>query len=181
MKNLKLFTVLIAGVALVVLGCSKGSTGPEGPKGPAGPDSVVHSSWITLSMTGYLDNNSDTFYYEALHAPAITQRILDSGIILTYLDLPDPGTGADNLVNAALYFTEYYAVDSIYLYSLPGGFTSGIDFSGLTYRYVVVPGSVLAGNITTGPAKGLTKKDIESMSYQAIEKLFGLPKKGNSN
>jgi hypothetical protein len=180
MKNLKLFLFLASLVVLGMIGCSK-SAGPAGPQGPAGPDSVIHSPWIQLSMTGFLDNNNDTFYYQAIFAPAITQGVLDSGIILTYLDVPDQTTGADNLVAAAVYIQEYYAVDSIYLYSFANGTTSGIDYSGLNYRYVVVRGTISDGTFTSGPAKGLSKKQLQDMSYAAVQKLLGLPGKGSSN
>jgi hypothetical protein len=180
MKNLKLLVLLCSMGALAILGCSKGNTGPAGPPGPAGPDSVIHSAWIQLNMSPVV-SGSDTFYYQAIIAPAITQRILDSGIILTYLNVPDVNNNA-NLVNAAVYLQEYYAVDTIFLYSFPGGgSTSGINFSGLEYRYVVVPGTVSAGHIASGPAKGLTKEQLENMSYAAMEKLFGIPSKGSSD
>ncbi|HTQ26606.1 MAG TPA: hypothetical protein VMI35_00685 [Puia sp.] len=182
MKNLKLFLVLLSPVVLGMIGCSKGSTGPAGPQGPAGPDSVIHSAWIQLNMTAYLDNYNDTFYYQAISAPAITQGVLDSGIILTYLDVPDPNTGADNLVSAAVYIQEYYALDSIFLYSFAGGgATSGVDYSGLSYRYVVVQGTIKDGTIASGPAKGLTLKQLQNMTYAAVQKLFGLPAKQTSN
>jgi hypothetical protein len=183
MKNLKLLVFLFAGLfAFAMLGCSKGSTGPAGPPGPKGPDSVIHSGWIQLNMSAFLDNANDTFYYEAIHAPAITQAVLDSGLILTYLDVPDQQTGAENLVNAAVYIQEYYALDSIFLYSFAGGGnTAGINYTGLNYRYVVIPGSIKAGSFISGPAKGLTKEQLENMSYAAIQKLLGLPGKGSSN
>jgi hypothetical protein len=166
MKNLKLFTVLFAGVALVVLGCSKGTTGPAGPKGPAGPDSVVHSNWIILAMTRNVTSANDTFYTQTINAPALTQRILDSGIILTYLsDLGNPPT----VVNATTYFSsELFSAGSIDLTSFIDG-----DFSGFGYRYVLVPGSIVTGNVVSGPAKGLTKKQLMTMSYESVEKLIG--------
>jgi hypothetical protein len=180
MKNLKLFFLLFAAFAFGMISCSK-STGPAGPQGPAGPDSVIYSGWIQLSMSAFLDNNNDTFYYEAIHAPGLTKGVIDSGLILTYLDVPDQTTGADNLVNAAVYIQEYYAADSIYLYSFAGGgATSGVNYSGLKYRYVILPGTIKDGTISSGPAKGLTQQELQNMSYQAVQKLFGLPAKGST-
>jgi hypothetical protein len=181
MKNLKLLFLLFVPAVFGMIGCSK-SSGPAGPQGPAGPDSVIHSGWIQLNMSGIIDpSTGDTIYYEAIHAPGLTQGVIDSGLILTYLDVPDQTTGADNLVNASVYIQEYYAVDSIYLYSFPGGgATSGFNYSGLNYRYVVVAGTIKDGSIASGPAKGLTLKELQNMSYAAVQKLFGLPAKSST-
>ena len=114
MKKLKLLAVVFAGLAFVLVSCQKGATGPAGANGatgatgPAGPDSVIHSKWVTLSMSiaGTQANSGggiDTFYTQTITAPAITQRILDSGLVLTYLSFVD-NNGATNVVNAASYF-----------------------------------------------------------------------------
>ena len=115
MKNLKLFSILFAGITIAVIGCSKGSTGPAGPAGPAGPDSVMHSAWINLAPTFV---TADSAWEQTINAPAITQKIIDNGIILTYLDVG--GSGNNQIfptpaVGFAL--SETYSVGAIDLFS----------------------------------------------------------------
>ena len=167
MKNLKLFSFLFAGIAWLAIGCSKGTTGPQGPVGPAGPDSVVHSNWITLNMTKTVSAPGDTIYSQSLSAPAITQRILDSGIILTYLSFVD-NNGVTNVFSASAYFAyEGFSPGAIDLISFN-------DYSQSQYRYVVVPGTIAGGNIVSGPAKGLTKQQLQHMSYGDVIKMVQL-------
>ena len=166
MKSLKLLSFVFGAVALAIIGCSKGSTGPQGPVGPAGPDSVIHSKWITLSMDLNVTTGGDSIYTQTIAAPAITQKILDSGIVLSYLMFQD-NTNATNIVSAAPYFiNEFFYPAAIDLVSFN-------DYSGLGYRYVLVPGTVVTGNVVSGPAKGLTIKQLKDMSYSAVVKLAG--------
>ena len=164
MKNLKLFSILCAFAALLVIGCSKGSTGPAGPAGNA---NVLHSAWVTLATTY---NPSDSDYEEALTASAITSAIVDSGVVLSYIGYPGGApNGTDTAVftlsDASTYFgpatVEFY-VGGIYIYSLS-------DYTGLLYRYVIIPGSVL----TNSAFKQYTKAQIKTMSYSTVQKLLG--------
>ena len=167
MKNLKFFSVLFVLVALVAISCSKGTTGPPGPPGPAGPDSVLHSKWIVLAMKQNVGSANDTFYTQNIVAPAITQRILDSGIVLSYLSIVDTAN-VTIVVNASVYFTsEIFKPQAIELLSLT-------DYSGFSYRYVVVPGTITSGTVASGPARGLTTQTLRNMSYSALEKLLSL-------
>ncbi|MFI5155399.1 MAG: hypothetical protein ACHQEM_04410 [Chitinophagales bacterium] len=163
MKNLRSFFVLIAGMALMFMACSKGSAGPTGPQGPAGPDSVIHSPWISLH-TVY--STTDSVYEQTITATAITQRILDSGIILTYISFKD-NTNTTNVFVATPYFlSEIFTPGQIFL-------ATSIDFTGFNYRYVIIAGTVTAGTITSGPAKGLTVSELRNMSYSVVQKLIG--------
>src|SRR6266851_4778283 len=86
MKNIK--SLLVAAVILItgMISCKKGDTGPAGPAGPAGPDSVVYSNWIPLTFT-YVA--TDTAFEDTILAPTITEGILDSGVILSYIQFTD--------------------------------------------------------------------------------------------
>jgi len=153
-------------MALLFIACSKGTTGPAGPQGPAGPDSVIHSGWITLNMTQTIFSPGDTAYLQTLVTPALTQRIIDSGIILTYVAFKD-NSNVTNVLSATPYFTVIiYYTDSIYL-------EAPIDLTGIFFRYVLVPGSVSAGTVVSGPAKGMTVAQLKTMSYAAIQKVLG--------
>src|SRR5882762_2315937 len=139
MKNLNFFFLLafmalITGMAMTS-GCSKSSSTP------VAKDSVLYSSWITLKMISQgVDNDvtSPTYGYEIfaeeITAPAITQNVINKGVILTYLQ------GVDNaqdttILNAEGLLTEFFYKGKIELSSV------GINYSGLRFRYVVIPGT----------------------------------------
>src|SRR6185312_4960373 len=84
MRNTKWILILAASLITGMISCKKGDTGPAGPAGPAGPDSVVYSGWIELTPTYMPD---DTVFLDTIPAPSITQAILDSGIILSYVNI----------------------------------------------------------------------------------------------
>ena len=170
MKNLKLFIVLFAGIAFAVIGCSKGTTGPAGPPGPAGPDSVMHSAWITLATPF---NTTDSAYEQSITANAITQSIIDNGLILTYLDLGGPGDG-QIFPTASVGFAvgENYRVGFIDIFS-------SSNLTGTGFRYIIVPGTVSINKVISGPAKGLTKQQLMQMSYKDVEDLVGTTKSVN--
>jgi hypothetical protein len=170
MKILKISSALACSIAILGIGCSKGSVGPAGPQGPAGPDSVIYSAWTPINLSIV----STSFYSQSIVAPAITQRILDSGIVLTYIGLPN-GTSASDIAPASNFLREDFVVDTIFLSS-----DTNLN-NGLVYRYVVVPGSRQAGTIVSGPAKGLTKEQLMTMSYADLVKILGIPAKTYGN
>ncbi len=162
MKNLKLILLLSAVSAFSIVSCKKGDTGPQGPQGPAGPDSVMYSDWIQLQMTSI----NDTVYYQQLNAPAVTQGILDSGIILTYIKDQD-----GYVYHASDYgFYTDFNVGTIEVYTVGDG-------SDYYFRYVIVPGSVSIGGSST---RKLTQKDLQNMSYKDVQKLLNLSDKSGS-
>ncbi|HTQ65318.1 MAG TPA: hypothetical protein VMI12_10995 [Puia sp.] len=167
MKNLKLVSILFSVVILATVGCQKGSTGPQGPPGP---DSVIYSSWITLN-TPY--NSADSGYEEILTANSITQDIIDKGIILTYID-PNGDGNIFPTASVGFAISETYSVGAISIFSL-------VDLSGFEYRYVVIAGSMQGNKVVSGPAKGMTREQLQTMSYEAVQKLAGTSSKSGSN
>ena len=163
MKNLKLLSILVACAAILVMGCSKGNTGPAGPAGATGPDSALHSPWIQVSMTQGVDNNNDTFYFQNITAPKITQNILDSGLVLGYISFIG-SNGDENVFNASESFNVTYTVGNVNLVDYNGDLS--YDNTGYLFRYVIVPGSIL----TQGAFKQYTKDQIRTMSYNAVQK-----------
>src|SRR5450432_2302622 len=167
MKNFRSLLV-VAGILLIgMISCSKGSTGPAGPAGPAGPDSVVYSPWIPLAFTY---NADDTAYEDTLLAPSITKAILDSGVILTYVNAVGQDgiyhvipTGALNTLN----IFEDFSVGKINI-------VSENDYSTLPYRYVTIPGSLKAGNSAAGQKiKGYTIQELKAMPYEQVQQVLG--------
>jgi hypothetical protein len=165
MKN---FRVLIAAAAVIIIGmisCSKGSTGPAGPAGPAGPDSVTYSPWITLN-TPY--NTNDSLYEQSLTAASLTKAILDSGVILTYINLNQTAGQYDVIPIASFSneMVESYAVGQINILALD-------DFTGYSYRYVTIPGSVKTGtNAADRKIKGYTIKELKAMPYAQAQQVL---------
>jgi hypothetical protein len=185
MKKLKLFLFVFIGLAFVtIVGCSKsttgpkGDTGPAGPAGPAGAGTVTYSAWTTLAMTiaNTQANSSggiDTFYTQTITAPAITSAIIDQGVILAYIGIPG---GATNGTDTAIFsiseastfyglFTQQFSPGEIDLFSLD------FDYSGALYRYVIIPGSIAAGNSIL---KGYTKEQLKAIDYATLKKALGI-------
>ena len=169
MKKLKLFAFVIAGFAFAMVSCSKGTTGPKGDTGaagPAGPDSVVYSQWIPVSTSfAGLDASNDSVFEQIVSAPTITQAILDKGVVLTYVQLSDGSVS--EVSDFTTFLDVYYGVGSVTMDSY------GIDLSqaGWSVRYVVVAGSVAAGNSIL---KGYTKAQLKAANYSVIAKALGI-------
>jgi hypothetical protein len=148
LKNIFLAATAIGFISLI--GCTKNNTTTI-----KSPDSVYTSNWTTLNMTA---NFTDSDYEQTISAPAITSAILNDGVILGYGAYLNNNN--DTVVENAVEFDMFqtYSVGSILL-------QAGADNSGLWYRYVIVPGQVLA-------QKNLTKLEAKSLSYAEITKVL---------
>lgn len=175
MKKIKLFSLPALAVVIGLYSCSKGDTGATGAKGPAGPDSVYYSTWTTIAFTGaYADGDSS--YGQVIPAANLTEGILDSGVVLSYIGQQGSGGFTDVAPVSEFGLFEDYEVGSI-TYSTSPTSEGGIGTSEngyLALRYVLIPGSVLA---TSSTFKSLTKAQIKSMSYNSV--LSALGAKGN--
>jgi hypothetical protein len=165
MKQAKSLLAVATIIIMGMVGCSKGSTGPAGPAGPAGPDSVLYSSWITLKSPY---TNTDSLYDDTLTAPSITKRIIDSGVILSYIQYTD----ANNIVHiqpmaslGSIIF-EDFTVGKINLAS------PNVNLTGFLYRYVVIPGSKKTNSTTPGKVKGYTPEELKAMSYEQAQQVL---------
>ena len=167
MKNFR--SLLAAAVILItgMISCSKGDTGPTGPAGPAGPDSVTYSSWTPLALT-YVP--ADTLFEQVINAPAITKAILDSGVVLSYVNFLEQN-GTYHIVPTAgltgIGIFEDFAVGQINIESIQ-------DFSTLPYRYVVIPGSLKTGNSASAQkVKGYTIQELKAMPDEQVQQVLG--------
>ncbi len=158
MKNLKILLMVAVIATIAVMSCKKGDTGATGP---AGPDSVMHSGWIVLNTPF---NSTDSLYEETINAASITAPILDSGIVLSYIGVPN---GSDTSVltvaeAATLYgpISQEMFVGKINLYSL-------FDYSDFLYRYVIIKGTIL---VSRANGQTYTKDELEAMSYKDVQK-----------
>jgi hypothetical protein len=166
---MKKFRSLLVAAVIIVIGmisCSKGSTGPAGPAGPAGPDSVTYSSWIPLALT-YVP--ADTLFEQTISAPSITQAILDSGVILSYVNFQETN-GTYHVIPTAgllgLGIFEDFAVGQVNIQSVQ-------DYSTLPYRFVTIPGSLKTGNSASAQkVKGYTIQELKAMPYEQVQQVL---------
>ena len=141
------------------------------PKGAAGPDSVLHSVWITLNTP----LTSDSLYEQAITATALTSRIIDSGVVLSYLGFPGSGTsGTDTAVFSISEASTYYGPITQELFVGEIDLLALSDFTGVLYRYVLIPGSIVTNGID---GKKYTKQQLQTMSYADVQKILALPAK----
>ncbi|MCC6570652.1 MAG: hypothetical protein IT274_03410 [Chitinophagales bacterium] len=175
--------LILALIVLIQCSCTKeGKTGPVGPEGSA---NVIYSPWQT-SPHNSRDTTIDGTCVKIRHldAPALTDSILKTGIMLTYFRVSSIGPyalpytsdagGATNTIAAI------YGLGKIYVYRHTFGtcrFTSSVPAStpgqpvmvsfpqSLEYRYVFVPG---------GQALR-TSKPLKQMSYKEVCAKYNIP------
>ncbi len=166
MKNFRSLTVVAIILIIGMISCSKGDTGPAGPAGPAGPDSVAYSTWAALNLT-YVA--ADTMFEQTISAPGITSGILDSGVILSYIQFTDQNNAVhiQSIASLSNVLFEDYSVGKINFYSF-------IDLSGYSYRYTLIPGSLKTGNsAATQKVKGYTIQELKAMPYEQVQQVLG--------
>lgn len=160
-------TVKISILAVILVGlfalvsCSKSNNSTTVVK-----DSVYYSPWLTIAMAP--TDAGDTIYTETISASHVTASIVRGGAVISYLGEPGfPATGdtaAESATDFGLFTT--VAPGSVELSSFGLGNDFSTSNSGLVFRYVVIPGTVLA---TTK----LTPQELKSMSYTEVTKLLG--------
>jgi hypothetical protein len=150
-RKFKIFflSAIVIGV-FSMIGCTKKTTTTVYTQ-----DSVYSSNWVALAMDSNATNQD---WEQTISAPAVTASILSTGVVLGYgAYVVSQG---DTVEEASLEFDMYqtFSVGSIFL-------QAGFDNSGLLYRYVVVPGNVLAGT-------KLTPAELKAMNYTEVTKLL---------
>jgi hypothetical protein len=164
-RKLKIFFLAVTVIGFVALsgGCKKTYTTVVQSK-----DTVSTSGWLTINDSVYVDNLGDTSYQETFGNSHVTQAIVSDGIVLGYLG---EASGGDTIAALASEYAVYttYAAGSVTIDSYPEDDNGSGDWTGSLFRYVIVPGSVLATN-------NLTKQQAKSMSYTAITKLLSTAK-----
>jgi hypothetical protein len=186
MKNLKLLLVGCLAISVAIFSCSKGSAGPAGATGATGAsgangsngasgangtngangtDSVLHSAWITLTTTVDTFTNGttpDSIFVDTLSASAITQSILDSGVVLGYVqNLFNNDGSIVNVSDYAGYLDVTYRLGEI-------DFAVMSDISGAKYRYVIIPGAILT---QSAAFKNYTRQEIRTMDFATATRL----------
>ena len=162
MRSLHAVLGVILCSSLIFISCKKGDTGPAGAQGPAGTANVKYSSWNELSMSFVF---SDSLYEQTIKADSITQGVLDSGVVMTYMKYVN-SSNQTTVVNAETYMGVEFNLGKINLYS-------NYDFSGFSFRYVIIPGGVKAGQRSGSAISGYTKEQLKNMSYEHVLQLAG--------
>lgn len=215
MRKFRLLSLLSLSILFIATSCTKegpegpagiagiqgpagvqGPQGPAGPQGPQGTTNVTYSAWF-LTGAGWAEATAtDPFYGEVFYypkaAPAVTQSIIDQGIVLCYMKGDpnlDPAPASTPFMLPYTVGTGFGFTD-LYDFTLTPGnirFLYKSDFAWeladlavISFRYVVIPGSV-AGRGTTAPLyNGYTAAQLKAMPYDQVAKLFNIPQEGTN-
>jgi hypothetical protein len=188
----------------------QGIQGPQGVQGPAGQNAqVIYSDWqrIGSAVAGFTnipwaagDTTLGLFNRVTrvnVPAPGLTQANIDRGIVLAYsrsfvtgtspnltttgiVQLPFVFSGSPFGLPGTFNFTFVPAIGRmIYIVANADTGVSTVIINGFV-RYMVVPGLVSGGRITSGPAAGYSVDQIKSMSYEQVAALFNIPFTGSN-
>ena len=118
----------------------------------------------------------DTSYSNRhITASALTQSVLSTGVVLSYIGIPGSGTnGTDtaviNISDLNTYFQGAYITQDL----IPGEIElyANVDFSQLSalFRYVIIPSSVVTNGVG---GTVYTKAQLKAMTYADVQKTFG--------
>jgi hypothetical protein len=160
-----------------------GAAGAAGATGPQGTDSIIeYSPWMSLTATPYVDpvNSANTDYVDTLSAPALTNAVIDQDLIIGYIQFYD-ANGDTTIAIAGTILQENFGVGYIELSSLAPAATatSGVNFTGYNYRYVIAPANIIVTSTTGSVVTTYTKTQLKAMDYPTLSRVLHLPAKGS--
>jgi hypothetical protein len=168
-SKLKILFPVIILVGFIVglfpmVGCNKTNT-------TVVKDSVYYSPWMSIAMSP--TDAGDTIYEGSISAANVTASIVSGGAVVTYLGEPGyPSTGdtaAETALDFGLYTTLTPGSIQLTSYGLDNDFSTLV--SGLVFRYVVIPGTVLA----TTSLRNYTQQQLSKMSFTDLQKAANTP------
>jgi hypothetical protein len=143
-----------------------GPQGPKGDKGPAGTTNVQYSGWFSPSSWTSSPDLVSSFYFETI-APAITQNIIDSGVVVAYIKM-----AKDSGLVRPLPATPTSGALVFWNYDLPSAgmirFTFSTNDDSFTpttadkFRYVVISGGVRLGK----------RMNLMVHDYEALREIY---------
>lgn len=161
-------------VGMFFAGCVKeGPMGPEGPRGPQGRDgnaNVFSSQWISPQQW---NGQTGDWYFDVANS-AITEDVVESGVILAYLSIPNdiypdavrPMPAYVNGANWEYLIPEYGMIE----------FTSdALERPGTNnyyFRFVIIPANL---QLKSGSINGATLDQLRVMPYSEVCKKLGIP------
>ncbi len=183
------FSLIVGSLFVLALfsACQKdGGTGPEGPAGPQGPvgpkgdagtANVIYSDWLDVEFIAVTAQNDDTdtlAFVADIPAPKLTSNIISTGEMKVYVNV---GRTSQPVVYPLPLFDAYeltgifnlnvtFSEGVISMYSTADASTFLVDNGdkAYQYRYVLIPGSVLA----------LKPANIELNNYQEVQQYLKL-------
>ena len=176
-----------------------GAPGAPGQTGPTGIANVIYSTWLaapsTTGAAGWFDTSITTIGTVSranFAAPSMTQAVLDQGMTLVYhtSSATPPATGTANVqplpftVNSGGTLIEVNyrpAVSRLIVFLKNLSSTASLSLvAGNYFRYVIIPGGVAGGRMTSGQAAGYTMEQLKAMSYEEVIKKFNIPANGTN-
>lgn len=197
MRLSKTSLLLLLSTLIIIGACrgKKGDPGPTGPVGPQGPQgvqgpigtaNVIYSSWFTPTAWTIPGLSSSSASFDR-NAPGITATVISQGTVLAYVQLSGDG-GATRSLPATVNISPSIIYQLNYL--IPGAGTLRFTTNDLQgsftpattnqFRYVIIPGGVSGGRFTSGPAAGYSVSQLQSMNYQQVKEMFGIPDDGSN-
>lgn len=174
-----------------------------------GGSNVIYSNWFGYSgadSTKWALPGAYTFDYTWVgaqsaaeyNAPSITQDIIDRGIVLCYASwdilIGNPPSLTPILKNSLLPVTTNWPNQSGSTINLNFGarvgkldfyfYSSTIDvsrtnLSRIKYRYIIIPGSTIAGRRANGSSYP-SANELKKMSYEEVSAMFNIPNDGSN-
>ena len=144
------------------VGCKKTTTNTTVVK-----DSIYYSSWSALSMQLNVDANNDSVYFQDFNNSKITQSVVSTGAIIGFFGIVD-GSGDTTALNVAELSAYYNIEQQISVGVLDVSALADLSYAngGFLYRYVIIPGNVLANTSLAN----LTKTQLQHMSFTNVQK-----------
>jgi len=171
MKN-RLFLIFLTIVTTLLLnGCAK--TGPEGPAGINAD--VTTSPWIT--SPGWTWDTTNSIWYFDVNNSAITQDIVENGIILAYANIK-----GDIINDYTVRPLPAVALNATWNFVIPNDgknygtieFETNLSTNPGTvdyFRYVLIPSGYI---LKSDRLKSMSVADIKKMPYTDVCKLLGI-------
>lgn len=167
-----------------------GAQGPQGPAGPVGPPgtaNVIYSVWTDFVLATWAAPVSEfgkTVRNYPAAAPGVTAGIITTGVVLVYwrdIGLPNPqqmpsiSYNITQPVNQYLGFALLVGQIQIKFFNIdntndPGTFSG----PGNSYRYILIPGSVLGGRSAGVGGTNYTAEQVRAMPYAEVCRLFNI-------
>ena len=140
-------------------------------------DSIYYSPWIPLNMTMQIPSAGDTLYVQEITAPAVTAKIISQGAVLGYYGYPTQS--GDTLISDEAEYSGIAGINYTTGNIEVEGFDTNLSYSagGFLFRYVVIPGNVLAGTALSG----MTQQQLNKMNFSDIQKAISSAKQASGN
>jgi len=176
---------LLLSIALVTFGCGKGDTGPTGPAGPAGSANVIYGAWVSVAAwTGPTVVATIHEMSYNLTPAALTQAILDNGVVLVYMKQNTlPGEVAQLPINWPIngftfMFRSTVGNIKVVYHSTASPTTDPAVYvaNWVSLRYILIPGGVLGTRAQeVGSTSARYVEQLKAMSYPEACRTLGIP------